>query len=258
MVCVRLYLGASVVLLLDFSRHLAAAYLAVPPQQTFHSRLACTSTTLKHYRYVFANFERSRILRPRCMYHRNWGLWVVTLAAMQRLNTWHGSGGFIVSAEMQELIDRPGFLPADDGGSRLRSLYQRGERFSILSDKDELTMPSPTGTAKLDPRLLSDFAKWCFMGDLQAIKRVSYPPWQYRRWRVSNRDSVPHIACNLRSLQLSRDLTRNSLRPIPKREKSILGVTAPTGLEKADSATHVPCLRAFTDAPWVRARRDQL
>ncbi|EIW52467.1 ankyrin [Trametes versicolor FP-101664 SS1] len=54
---------------------------------------------------------------------------------------------------MQELIDRPGFLPADVGGSRLRSLYQRG-------------------TAKLEPRLLSDFAKWCFTGDLQAIKRA--------------------------------------------------------------------------------------
>lgn len=92
---------------------------------------------------------------------------------MQRLNTWHGSGGFIVSEEMQELIDRPGFLPADVGGSRLRSLYQRGEGSPSANNKDELTMTSPTGTAKLDPRLLSDFAKWCFTGDLQAIKRVS-------------------------------------------------------------------------------------
>lgn len=92
---------------------------------------------------------------------------------MQRLNTWHGSGGFIVSAEMQELIDRPGFLPADDGGSRLRSLYQRGEVSPSANNKDELIVPSFTGTAKLDSRLLSNFAKWCFMGDLQAIKRVS-------------------------------------------------------------------------------------
>ncbi|KAI0656417.1 ankyrin [Cubamyces menziesii] len=64
-----------------------------------------------------------------------------------------GSGGLVVPAEMQKILDQPGFLPNSQGGSRLRDLYR-------------------ISSAGFDPMLLSDFAKACFLGAFDVIKMV--------------------------------------------------------------------------------------
>ncbi|KAI0667953.1 ankyrin repeat-containing domain protein [Trametes maxima] len=62
-----------------------------------------------------------------------------------------GSGGFVVTAEMQRLLDQPGPLPIERGGQRLRTLYQKN-------------------SARFDPDLLDPFARACFMGNLAAVR----------------------------------------------------------------------------------------
>ncbi|KAH9850149.1 ankyrin [Lenzites betulinus] len=52
---------------------------------------------------------------------------------------------------MQELIDLPGFVSITQGAATLRSLYQRR-------------------SAKIDPTLLSEFARLCFTGNIRAVR----------------------------------------------------------------------------------------
>ncbi|KAI0354840.1 ankyrin [Trametes cingulata] len=54
---------------------------------------------------------------------------------------------------MQELIDLPGHLPPLQGGNRLRALYQQN-------------------SADIDLSLLSDFARNCFLGNLEGVKQA--------------------------------------------------------------------------------------
>ncbi|KAI0648662.1 ankyrin repeat-containing domain protein [Trametes meyenii] len=62
-----------------------------------------------------------------------------------------GSGGFVVTPEMQRLLDQPGPLPVERGGQRLRTLYQKN-------------------SAHFDPDLLDPFARACFMGNLAIVR----------------------------------------------------------------------------------------
>ncbi|KAI0629801.1 ankyrin [Trametes polyzona] len=64
-----------------------------------------------------------------------------------------GSGGFVIPPEMQALLDQPGYFLAYHGGHRVRALYIES-------------------SGKSDPNLLHDFAKACFMGDFQAVRRA--------------------------------------------------------------------------------------
>ncbi|CAL1697526.1 unnamed protein product [Somion occarium] len=64
-----------------------------------------------------------------------------------------GSGGLVVTEELQNLLQRPGYIRTSAGGQRIRDIYV-------------------TLSAKFNARLLNPFAQACYWGNLEVVIRA--------------------------------------------------------------------------------------